>query len=133
MSYSKEELIIYRIQRAREALDDAKYLASEDRFNAAANRLYYACFYIISAYLVLKNLKSTTHAGLKSTFNRELVKTGKIKQSEGALFNKLFTMRQQADYEDFNEIEQEDILPLIPRVEQLIEEIRELVDLEAGE
>lgn len=45
MSYSKEELIRYRIERAREALADTVLLISEKRWNAAANRMYYACFY----------------------------------------------------------------------------------------
>lgn len=40
MSYSKEELIQYRIERAREAFADAEYLVSEERWNAAANRMY---------------------------------------------------------------------------------------------
>ncbi len=42
MSYSKEELIRYRIGRAREAFTDAEYLVSQERWNAAANRMYKA-------------------------------------------------------------------------------------------
>jgi uncharacterized protein len=50
MSYSKEELVRYRIERARESYEDAEYLVEEERWNAAANRMYYACFYVVSAY-----------------------------------------------------------------------------------
>jgi len=51
MSYSKEELVRYRIERARESFTDAEYLVKEERWNAAANRMYYACFYVVSSYL----------------------------------------------------------------------------------
>jgi len=83
MSYSKEELVQYRIQRAREAFADAEYLVNEERWNAAANRMYYACFYVVSAYLAFRDLNAVTHSGLKSAFNLELVKTGKIDREDG--------------------------------------------------
>lgn len=88
MSYSKEQLVQYRIERAREAFTDAEYLVREERWNAAANRMYYACFYIVSAYLVFRNLNAATHSGLKAAFNLELVKTGKIDRADGILFNR---------------------------------------------
>ena len=121
MSYSKEELVRYRIERAKETFADAVYLIHEERWNAAANRMYYACFYIVSAYLAFRELNAITHAGLKSAFNLELVKTGKIDREDGILYNRLFAMRQQADYEDFMTIQDNDILPLVPKIEALIQ------------
>jgi hypothetical protein len=38
----------------------------------------YACFYAISALLVRDGLSSSKHAGVRSLFNRQYVKTGKI-------------------------------------------------------
>ena len=127
MSYSKEDLVRYRIERAREACADAEYLVAESRWNAAANRMYYTCFYVVSAYLALKNLNATTHSGLKSAFNLELVKTGRVSRDDGVLFNRLFSMRQQADYEDFMDLQKEDILPLLPKIMHLIREIEDII------
>lgn len=76
--------------------------------------MYYACFYVVSAYVVKTNSKVSTHSGLKAIFNKELVKTGKVEQENGKLFNQLFGLRQEADYEDFSPIEKEDIETLIP-------------------
>jgi uncharacterized protein (UPF0332 family) len=56
MTYSKEELARYRISRAWEALDESRVLAETGHWNTATNRLYYACFYIVSAYLILKGI-----------------------------------------------------------------------------
>jgi uncharacterized protein (UPF0332 family) len=127
MTYSKKELVSYRILRAKEAYKDGLLLANERRWNATANRLYYACFYIVSAYVVAKGIKATTHSGLKSAFNQHLIKSGKIDISEGLLFNKLFSIRQQIDYEDFIDITEAELHPLLPKVYLLIEDIEKVI------
>jgi uncharacterized protein (UPF0332 family) len=75
----------------------------------------------------LKGIKSTTHSGLKSAFNQELIKSGKINKSEGLLFNKLFSIRQQIDYEDFIDISGQDLSPLIPKIKLLIGDVKKLI------
>ena len=130
MSYSKEELVKYRLSRAKEAFEDGEILVSKERWNSAANRMYYACFYIVSAYLAKREIRATTHSGLKTTFNKELVKAGKVDKEDGKLFNKLFGLRQEADYEDFHSVEKEDIEPLIPKIKSLIAEIEEIINEE---
>ena len=40
---SRASLVQYRLKRAKEALEEADILKKESHFNAAANRLYYAC------------------------------------------------------------------------------------------
>lgn len=128
MSYSKEELVKYRLGRAKEAFEDGEILASKKRWNSVANRMYYACFYIVSAYLAKMGLRATTHSGLKATFNRELVKTGKIDKEDGKLYNQLFGLRQESDYGDFRPIERDDIEPLIPKIKLLISEIEAIIN-----
>ncbi len=130
MSYSKEELVRHRIERARESLQDAEYLLQEERWNGAANRMYYACFYVVSAYLAFKGLTAATHSGLKSAFNQELIKTGRIDRSDGVLFNRLFAIRQEADYEDFAEIQPEEIKSLLPKINGLILDIEGVINEE---
>jgi len=51
-----EDLVPYRLEKARETLEDARILANAGRWNACVNRLYYACFYSVSALLVKDNL-----------------------------------------------------------------------------
>jgi len=127
MKFSKEELVAYRLLRAKEAFQDGESLALGNRWNSAANRFYYACFYMVSAYLANKDIEATTHSGLKTAFNKELVKTGKVNREDGILYNQLFGIRQEADYEDFHSIERDDIEPLIPKIKSLIEEIERLI------
>jgi len=46
------------------------------------------------------------------------------------LFNRLFAIRQQADYEDFANIQPEEIKPLLPKINDLIRDIEELINEE---
>jgi uncharacterized protein (UPF0332 family) len=48
-------LVKYRIERAEETYKEALLMRTEDHWNACANRLYYACFYAVSALLVKYN------------------------------------------------------------------------------
>ena len=73
-----KDLVLYRMTRANETLEDARILANAGRWNACVNRLYYACFYAVSALLVRHGLSSSKHTGVRSLFNRHYVKTGKV-------------------------------------------------------
>jgi uncharacterized protein (UPF0332 family) len=87
------DLVAYRMTRADETLEDARILARAGRWNACVNRLYYTCFYAISALLVRDGLASSKHAGVRSLFNRQYVKTGKIPKDLARIYNDLFERR----------------------------------------
>jgi uncharacterized protein (UPF0332 family) len=99
-----KDLIAYRLQRARESIEDARILADARRWNPCANRFYYACFYALSALLLQKGLSSSKHAGVHSLFNLHFVKTGRIAKEKARVFNDLFERDQEGDYMDSLEI-----------------------------
>ena len=66
-------LIDYRIERAEETYKEALLMKDEDHWNACANRLYYACFYAVSALLIKYGLSSSKHSGIKSLFNQNII------------------------------------------------------------
>lgn len=47
-------LVEYRIERAYKTMEEAALLEEKGYYNAAVNRLYYACYYATEA-LLLKN------------------------------------------------------------------------------
>jgi uncharacterized protein len=59
-------LVQYRLDRAREALAEASLLLDRGHANTGVNRLYYACFYAVSALLLTKGLTATSHSGLRT-------------------------------------------------------------------
>jgi len=52
-------------------------------------------------FLAIKGMSSSKHRGVKSLFNRYLVKTHKFDKEYGKLYNHLFENRQEGDYVDF--------------------------------
>lgn len=127
MSYSNKDLVAFRINKAKETFRDAQLLLEAMRWDSAANRLYYASFYMVSAYMAKQEIRVTPHSGIKSRFNQELIKTGKIEKELGVAFNKLFAMRQDADYEDFEEIDEKAIQPMAAQVQKLLDQLEKLL------
>ncbi|HHP7234938.1 MAG TPA: HEPN domain-containing protein [Desulfobacterales bacterium] len=127
MTQDSNELIAYRIGRANEALEDANVLAAADRWNACVNRLYYACFYAVSALLVRDGLSSSKHAGIRSLFNQQYVKTGKVPKDLARIYNDLFERRQEGDYIDFVTFEASQVRPWMSNAKSLIDHIISLI------
>ena len=122
-----KNLTQYRFERANESIEDAKLLANANHWNACVNRLYYACFYAVSALLIQLNLSSAKHTGIRSLFNQHFVKPGKIDREAAQLYNDLFEKRQEGDYVDYVYFEESDIAPLVPKVEEFIEKIKIII------
>jgi uncharacterized protein (UPF0332 family) len=119
----KEEaraLVDYRFERARESLEEAKLLVDGGHGNACVNRLYYACFYAVSALLLIKGLTSSKHSGIRSLFHQNLVKPGLIDGQLGRLYDDLYDSRQKADYVDMVKFD-------IAKASQLLEETKQFI------
>jgi len=125
-----KDLVLYRMTRANETLEDARILADTGRWNACVNRLYYACFYAVSALLVRHGLSSSKHTGVRSLFNQRYVKTGEIPKDLARTYNDLFERRQEGDYIDFVRFQESQVLPWIVEAEQLVEYVRRLTEKE---
>ncbi|MEN8157323.1 MAG: HEPN domain-containing protein [Bacteroidota bacterium] len=124
---SNEELAKYRYSRARETLDEAVLLAEKNHWNAVANRLYYACFYLVNAVLIKDDLSFDSHRGVKTEFHRSYIKTEKLTMKSGKLYGRLFNLRQEGDYADFKRYEAEDIEPFITDVKEFFIELETLL------
>ncbi len=98
MTEEEKTLIAYRMKRARDAIEEAKMLFDAGHFNAYVNRLYYACFYAVSALLLTRDLSTSKHGYLRSLMHQEFVKTGLIPKELGKHFDLLFDSRLEGDY-----------------------------------
>ncbi|CAK8725621.1 hypothetical protein KKHLCK_17195 [Candidatus Electrothrix laxa] len=72
MNY-KEDIVRYRLERAEETYQEALLMQREKHWNTCANRLYYACFYAVSALLQQHDFSSGKHSGVKAFFNRDIL------------------------------------------------------------
>lgn len=127
MKHSKEDLIRYRIQRAHESLNEAKLLAENHFWNTVANRLYYSCFYIVSALFSKFDILSKSHSGTKNEFHKSFIKSGIFEKEMGRTYSDLFGKRQEGDYQDFYSFEKDDVYPLIEQVEIFINKVENYI------
>ncbi len=123
------DLIEYRISRASESLIEAQIMAESGHWNTCINRLYYTCFYSVNALLIKHNLSSAKHTGVKSIFNKDFVKTGIIPVDISEIYNELFNLRHESDYEDFFLADENLVRPMISQVGRLLEFIKTVLSL----
>jgi uncharacterized protein (UPF0332 family) len=128
MNKEMNDLIKYRIDRAREALEEARVLAGSGYWNACVNRLYYACFYAVSALLSKHDLSSSKHSGIRSFFNRNFVKTGIFSKETAVIYNSLFERRQEGDYEVFITFKENDVKPWLEETEVFVNAVIKLIE-----
>jgi len=124
---SRKSLVEYRINRASETVKEAELLAKEGYYNAAASRLYYACFYAAQALLVANNLTTATHAGVKTMLGLQFVSKGILEKEHGKTFSRLFEIRHSGDYDDFVYCDKEMINEYTPKAKSFINKITELL------
>jgi len=127
MTGTKNDLINYRIARAKDTYDDASILAEREKWNSTINRLYYATYYAVMALLLDSDLKPTTHNGAKSNFSEYFIKTGKIDSKYGKMYSQLFTWRQKGDYDDLFDFHKENVEPYFEPVNDFISMIENMI------
>ena len=125
---SRWALVRYRIERAEETIVEAKLLAAEGHYNAAINRLYYACFYAALALLVANGITTASHAGVKTMLGLHFVSKGLLDKQYGKTFSRLFEIRHTGDYDDFVYCDKEMAEEYIPKAEAFICRIKELLE-----
>ena len=121
-------LVTYRLERARKTLEEAKYMRKGDFFNAAVNRLYYACYYAATALLLARNIEANTHSGVKTMLSFHFVRTGLLSLEDGTTFSNLFDKRHSSDYEDFTFCDAALVDYLLPRSEDFVAAIEKLIN-----
>jgi uncharacterized protein (UPF0332 family) len=127
-----DRLIRYRLDRAEEAYRDALSLANGKSWNGCINRLYYSCFYAVTALLAKDNLSSPKHTGVRGLFNKNYVRVGIISKELATVFNELFEYRQEADYTDFVNFEESQVSPFIGRVRDFLDTVNEKITSAGG-
>jgi uncharacterized protein len=123
----REAIVYLRIQKARDTLKEAEGIATLGYWNAVANRLYYACYYITSSLLVKNNYAAQTHRGVIRLLGMHFIKTGIVPDSAGKLYTKLFELRQTGDYDDMSDLTEDDVKPLIVEVQNYLNVISALL------
>jgi len=72
-SDAREKLIELWLEKADDALASAELELKAGHTNFAVNRLYYACFYVVTALLLRDGKQFARHSAVKAEFVRTCV------------------------------------------------------------
>lgn len=124
----RSAIVAYRIEKANDTIKEAKAVGSLGYWSLASNRLYYAAYYASVALLIDRGIEASTHKGAIRMIGFSFVKEGILIPEDSQLLGRLFSMRQTGDYEDLFDWKEQDVAPLIPKVEDYINRISLLIN-----
>ncbi len=127
MNGDLNDLIEYRMNRSFETLREAKAMIDNEFWNASVNRIYYSCFYAVSALLLKKNVDTSSHKGIRQMFGLHFVQCGLVDREDGRFFADLYDRRQTGDYDDFVLYDNETASKLFEQAEGFVSRITGLI------
>ena len=127
MTTEEEAIIKQRLILAREAVADAELLLDHRSYRVAVNRLYYACFYAVSALLQSYGRSAKTHAGIRSLFSQHIIYAGLLSDEFSVLYNDLIEAREDSDYEEFIDPDPDETRGWLPQVKCFIDAVEQLL------
>jgi len=123
----RKALVANKVRRSQETWVETKGIMESKYWYAAANRMYYACFYMVSALLLKDGFVSHTHNGAISLFGLHFVKTGIVSSELGKFYSQLFELRQTGDYDDWKVVGEDDVIPLVSTAEVFLETLERII------
>ena len=123
----REEMVLYRIQKSRETINEIEVLVRNKFWSTAINRIYYACYYAVSALLLRNGLTPQSHSGTRQMFGLHFIKSGIISKDFGKFYSDIFDMRHSGDYDDFIDYTKEDVMDVWGPANALISEIERIL------
>ncbi len=129
----KETLSRYRLERAIEELETAKYDYEGKKYKAAINRSYYAIFHSIRAVNLLDSFDSSKHSYVIGHFNQYYVHTGEFPKDTYKIIDAAYRIREKCDYQDFYLASRQDAEIQIGNAEMFIKMVSGYLDRKLGE
>lgn len=121
-------LAIYRMERAKELIDDAKQLYKSGSYKSSNHRAYYAIFHAMRAVLALEEVDFKKHSGVIQYFQREYIKTGIFEKAYSDIIISASEIRNASDYDDFFLASKEETKEQIDNAELFCKAIEEYLN-----
>lgn len=122
---TKKDLVLYRIETAKEDLKSAKILRDADSYKGANNRAYYAIYHAINAIHGMKGVAYKRHKDAIANFNKEYVKTEIFPREMGRKIAGVEEIRHASDYDDFYIATVEEVNEQIAIAEEFIQRVED--------
>ena len=96
-----KDLVLYRVQTAKDDLSSARILLRAGEYKGANNRAYYAIFHAIKAVHAVNGDAFKRHKDAIANFNKSYVKTEIFPREIGRKISEAEEIRHASDYDDF--------------------------------
>lgn len=116
------ELVLHRINQAKEELNAGKLLYKEKYYKSANNRAYYSIFHAIRAVLALEPIDFKKHKDVLAYFNQNYVNKEIFPKQLGKRIIQANRMREDSDYDD-------EFVVRVEATEAQLKTAEELIDL----
>ena len=126
----RKALVANKVRRSRETWMETQGIIENKFWHAAANRMYYTCYYMVTALLLKNGHSSHTHGGTIGLFGLHFIKTGIVSSELGKFYSQLYELRQTGDYDDWKVVTEADVMPLVPMVETFLDTLEGLIRAE---
>ena len=125
----RNALVKHRLERAMETMTEVNATMQLRFWRMAANRLYYACYYAASALFIKHGIATNSHRGVFNQLGLHFISKGIVSNENGKLLKRLFELRQTGDYEDWIDIQEQDVALLVEPAQKFIQEMERLIEL----
>ena len=122
-----KEVVSYWVEKADDSLNAAQDDLKAGRFSFSVNRIYYACFYAVSAVLLQKGLRFKKHSGVRAAFHKHVVKTALMSREHGQFYDEIFEARQRGDYIELVRFEKGVVEEWLEQASEFVKAVRALI------
>lgn len=96
---TRRDLVLYRLETARNDLKSARALFSIEDYKGANNRAYYSIFHAINAVHAVSGKAYKRHKDAVANFNKDYVKTSVFPREMGRKIGQAEEIRNASDYD----------------------------------
>ena len=122
------ELVLHRINQAKEELNAGKLLYKEKYYKSANNRAYYSIFHAIRAILALEPIDFKKHKDVLAYFNQNYVNKEIFPKQLGKRIIQANRMREDSDYDDEFVVKVEATEAQLKTAEELIDLVEKYIE-----
>ncbi len=122
-----KELVMHRLEQAKNELADAKLLYNNKSYLSANNRAYYSIFHTIRAVLALEPIDFKKHKDVLAHFNKNYINTEIFPKAMGKRITQANRIREDSDYDDEYVAKPEATEAQIATAEELIKLVSEYI------
>lgn len=123
-----ETLSRYRLNQAKENLEEAEVLFNNNKYKGASNRAYYSIFHSIKAILALEQVDFKKHSSVIAYFNKEYIAKNIFSRDLGKRVSEARFYREKSDYVDFYIVTKEECQMQIETAKIMIENAEKYIN-----